>query len=382
MYDSSQLHINKEAYANNLQFVKNHVAGEARISAVVKGNAYGHGIAEIIPLAEENGINHFSVYSSNEAYQVQQACKSNSTIMIMGYFGDEEVEWAIENEIELFVFNLERLYFLIEKAKKVGKPALIHIELETGMNRTGFNPMEVNKLIDVLKSNLEFLSFEGLCTHFAGAESMSNYVRVKKQKQQFTLAEKTFKKQELLPKTVHTCCSAAALRYPKMRRDLVRIGILQYGLWPSKECFIEHARDNNSMQNPLQQVISWKTRVMSISEVAIGEYIGYGTTYLAQRNMKIAIIPIGYGHGYTRSLSNLGRVLIRGQRTGVIGIVNMNCLAIDITDVEGAENNDEVVIIGKQGGLDISIASFGELTDQVNYELLVRLPHDLPRIVI
>jgi alanine racemase len=134
--------------------------------------------------------------------------------------------------------------------------------------------------------------------------------------------------------------------------------------------------------DPLDRVISWKSRIMSIKNVKEGEFISYGTTYLAQEEKKIAIIPVGYSHGFSRMLSNQGRVLIRGQRVGVIGMVNMNMLIADITYIPDAEIGDEVVIIGKQENLEITVASFSEISNQVNYELLVRLPERTRREVV
>lgn len=163
---------------------------------------------------------------------------------------------------------------------------------------------------------------------------------------------------------------------------MVRIGILQYGFWPSKETFIQFLSKNNLLVDPLNQILGWKSAIMSIKDVKTGEFISYGTSYLAQKDMKIAIIPVGYSHGYARNLSNQGRVLINGQRVAVIGMVNMNMLIADITSIDQVSLGDEVVLIGKQGDLSINVSSFAEFSDQLNYELLTRLPADIPRIII
>ena len=162
---------------------------------------------------------------------------------------------------------------------------------------------------------------------------------------------------------------------------MVRIGIMQYGFWPSDETLINYLSKKEEKVDPLQRVISWKSKVMSTKEVNTGEFIGYGTTYLAHKKMKIATIPVGYAHGFSRSLSNQGRVLIKGKRVGVVGIVNMNLMTVDVTDIPEIQKGDEVVLIGKQGDLAISVASFSELSNQLNYELLTRLPYKIPRII-
>jgi alanine racemase len=165
--------------------------------------------------------------------------------------------------------------------------------------------------------------------------------------------------------------------------DMVRIGIAQYGFWPSIETFIQYVHGKKEERyDPLDRVISWKSRIMSIKTVNEGEFISYGTTYLAQEEKVIAVIPVGYSHGFSRMLSNQGRVLIGGQRVGIIGMVNMNMMIADVTAVPDVSVGDEVVIIGKQDNLEITVASFSEISNQVNYELLVRLPERTDRKIV
>lgn len=156
---------------------------------------------------------------------------------------------------------------------------------------------------------------------------------------------------------------------------------MQYGFWPSDETLINYLNKKEDKTDPLKRVISWKTRVMDTKEVNTGEFIGYGTTYLAHKKLKIATIPVGYAHGFSRSLSNTGRVLIHGKRVGVVGIVNMNLMTVDVTDIPETKKGDEVVLIGSQGDLSLSVASFSELSNQLNYELLTRLPNRIPRVI-
>jgi alanine racemase len=156
---------------------------------------------------------------------------------------------------------------------------------------------------------------------------------------------------------------------------------MQYGFWPSPETFVKYAVNKKDQRDPLKRVISWKSKVMAVKNVKPGEFIGYGQSYLARDNMRTAVVPVGYAHGYTRELSNQGRMLIAGKRVGVVGMINMNMLLVDITEVPEARVGDEVVLIGHQGDMEITVASFGELSNQLNYELLTRLPHNLPRII-
>jgi alanine racemase len=382
MNSPSYIELSKEAYGNNLRFLKSLIKKGTKISSVVKGNAYGHGIEGFVPMAESMGIDHFSVHSADEAYDVLMAKKRQETeIMIMGYIANEDIEWAIKNDVSFFVFEFDRVRVAAETAKRLNKKAKIHIELETGMNRTGFDHEELNRLIPLLKELQEELVVEGLCTHYAGAESIANYLRVEDQKKNFNQMAQLLVDNGIEAKLKHTCCSAASIRLPDMHGDMVRIGILQYGFWPSREIFIEYLKGKEDKSEPLRRLITWKSSIMSVKKVEMGKFIGYGTTFLAQRDMKIAIVPIGYSHGFSRSLSNTGRALIKGFRTSVLGMVNMNHIAIDVSQIEDAKKGDEVTLIGKSGDVDISVASFGELSDQLNYELLTRLPIKIPRII-
>lgn len=172
------------------------------------------------------------------------------------------------------------------------------------------------------------------------------------------------------------------MTYPQSRMDMVRIGIMQYGLWSSQETYIYYSVQHSTQHHPLKPVISWKSRVMSIKDVKKGDYIGYGTNFLAPYSMKLAIVPVGYSQGYTRSLSYQGRVLIKGRFANVAGLVNMNSIMVDVTRLPDVKLGDEVVLIGDQGRNSITIASFNEAANQLNNELLTRLPMDIPRVVV
>ena len=382
MFSTSVIEISKDSLQHNINFLKKQMGKKVKISSVVKGNAYGHGVKEFVPLAEECGLDHFSVYSADEALDVYKYSNHNSDIMIMGMVENEELEWAINTGIEFYVFDIDRLKKTIEYATSLNRIAKIHIEIETGMNRTGFTKEYIPSVIKIIKENKDVLNIKGLCTHFAGAESIANYVRIQKQLKSYSKIHKLFIENDVVPGKRHTACSAASMTYPKSRMDMVRIGIMQYGFWSSRETFIGYINNLENKEDPLRRVIKWKSKIMSTKSVKTGEFIGYGTSYLAQRDMKIATIPVGYAHGYSRELSNQGRVLINGHRVSVIGIVNMNMMTIDITDVSETKKGDEAVLIGKQGDLSISVASFSELSNQLDYELLTRLNQKIPRVVV
>lgn len=381
MLHSSYIELNKSALINNVHFIKTLLPSTTQLSAVVKGNAYGHGIESYIPIAEEAGINHFSVYKIDEALRVFKTLKNKATILIMGFIDLDEMTWAIENEIEFFVYDDLRLLKSIEIAKKIGKKAIVHLEIETGLNRTGYQPKNINRLSTIIEDNKKFLNVKGICSHLAGAESISNYLRIKNQISSFNKSVKAFEKKGISFEQKHLACSAAIINYPKTKLDLVRVGIMQYGLWSSKETLMCYSSKYKTTTDPLKRVISWKSKIANIKEVKSGEFVGYGTTFMAEGSMKIALIPVGYSDGYSRSLSNQGRVLVNGVRASVVGIINMNSIMIDITLIPDVKIGDEVVLIGNQDEMDVSIASFSELSNLLNYELLTRIPSEIPRYI-
>lgn len=327
------------------------------------------------------GVDYFGVHSVDEAYTLVEYLNVLPDIFIMGYVENAGLEWAIENGIEIAIFDKERL----EKVSKIGKEkqtqAKVHIEMETGMRRTGFEHTSIPFLIDFLKQNTLGIKFQGLFTHFAGAESQANHFRVKQQIENFYLSLDAFEKEGLKPKYHHTVCSAALINYPNSPGNVARIGILQYGFWPNDETHIRYCGAQNKNLRLIKRLIKWTSSIMSVKDVKKGCFVGYGTAYLAHKNMKIAVVPVGYSHGYSRNLSNLGKVLIKGKNAPVIAVVNMNSLTIDITQIKGVEKGDEVVLIGKQNGNEITVSSFSEQTNQLNYEMLTRLPVNIPRTI-
>lgn len=372
------------ALAHNIEFLRSIGSKEVKISSVIKGNAYGHGISKFLPLAEQNGVDHFSVFSADEArIALKSRTKPQTEIMIMGMIRDSEMEWAIENDIQFYVFEHERLQAAVASARKRKKMAQVHLQIETGMNRTGFERKNWEPILKIVADNSEYIDLKGICTHYAGAESVANHYRIQKQNKSFkeflSLAESVL---GTMP-SVHASSSAAYITRPEMHYDMVRVGIAQYGFWPSRETYMHYMKSNGMEEgeDPLRRVLTWKSEVMSLKKVESGEFIGYGTVYLAGRDMTIATVPIGYSHGFGRNLTNTGYVLVNGERAGVVGLVNMNMITLNVSHIDEVKKGDEVVMIGHQGDDAITVASFGEMTNNLNYEVLVRLPASIPRMV-
>lgn len=382
MLHTSFIELDKKALNNNIQFIKKCLGADVRYSMVVKSNAYGHGIEQLLPAIEECGVTHFSVFSAAEAIRVHEAKHEQCEVMIMGWIDHDYLGWAIRNDVSFFVFTPERLQSALNQAKDIGKPARIHLELETGMHRTGFCADQLPEVLELLSDNKNYLKLEGLCTHYAGAEDFTNYDRVRDQIKTFNGLCKLFEENQLNPTYKHSACSAALFNFPETTGDLARVGIASYGYWPNDETKMRYKMEHNIEGDPLDRILSWKSKILSINNVPENEYVSYGKNYLTNRPSKIATVPVGYGYGFSRTLSNDGHVLVGGKRAPVIGSVNMNMMVLDVTDVGNVAVGDEVVLVGKQEGREISVSSFSDMNNSMNYELLTRLPHHIPRNVV
>ena len=378
---TSFIEINRSALENNIRFIRKMLGDDVIISVVIKGNAYGHGIGKIIPIFEAAGIDHFSVFSSGGARRACRVKKESSDIMIMGYVEAVDYKWVIENRISFFVFELEVLRKAIATAKSLKIKARIHLEIETGLHRTGFDKADLEQAAEMINQNQDFLEITGAATHLAGAESIANHVRIMQQFKLFDKRLKWLEKKGIVPQLRHSASSAAAVSYPRSRMDLVRIGIMSYGFWPTKETFLQYIHHQEDKSDPLQRALTWKSQIMSVKNIAEGEFVGYGFGFQAQQDIQIAVVPVGYSNGYSRLLSNNGHILVKGQRADVIGSVNMNMILVNTSSIEGVLPGDEVVLLGQQGDNEISVASFADMNNSMNYELLSRLPERIERVV-
>lgn len=378
---TSLIEIKSEALKKNINFVRSLIDPNVIISAVVKGNAYGHGTHIVVPLLEELGVNHFSVYSSPEAKIAFYAKAKPSAIMIMGFIYPHDFKWVIKNKIEFFVSNNYVLERAINTAKILKTKAIIHIDLETGMYRTGLTISRLRKAIETIQDNRKYLEIKGFTTHLAGAESIANYIRIKKQISVFKKRVKLLESKGIHAKLKHIASSAATITYPETRMDLVRVGILIYGYWPTRETFIQYIHRRKDKSDPIDRALRWTSMIISKKIVPEGEFIGYGMSFQAQQKMKVAIVPVGYSNGYSRSLSNNGHIIVNGQKAPVIGSVNMNMILCDITHLKNVQVGDEAILIGKQGNMEITFSSFAEMNNAMNYEILARLPENIRRVV-
>ena len=382
MEAASWIELRESRLRTNLKFLRHAMGPGPTFCSVVKGNAYGHGIADFVPMAERCGVRHFAVFSAAEAFDVLQARTQDSDIMIMGMIDPADVHWAVENDVSFYVFDVGRLDAAIRAARKIGKPARVHLEIETGLYRTGLTPRSLDTALRRVAASPDHIRVVGLCTHLSGAESSANYYRIQEQLEAF--GRLSARVDPAVPR--HIACSAAVFNYPEAVRDLARVGIAQYGYWPSEETRLffmragmERARRDRAR---LARVMSWKSRVMSLTTVPAGAFVGYGLTHQVLHKTRIAAVPVGYAHGLPRGQSMGGRVLVHGHSCPIVGTISMNMHTIDVTDLPEVKTGDEVVLIGEQDDAEISVGAFGERTHVLNYEVLARLSTRIPRVVV
>lgn len=381
MASTSCIEIKRSSVQKNIKFLQELIGESVKISAVIKGNAYGHGTEVMVPLLEEAGIDHFSVYSSAEAKIAFASKSKESTLMIMGFIFPEDLMWVIQNRIEFFVSDIRILKDAISVSSILNKEALIHLDIETGMNRTGISVKHIHKVASLIRANNDKLVLKGICSHFAGAESIANHLRIKRQFSVFKKRVTFFEKKGITAERKHIASSAATVNYPNSRLDMVRVGVMLYGYWPTKETFIHYVHRKKDKADPLKRVLYWHSQVAGIKTVPEGEFIGYGLSFQAQYEMRIMIVPVGYSNGFSRALSNNGRVIVKRQDAYVIGSVNMNMTICDITNIEGVNIGDRVTLVGREGDTEINFSSFAEMNNALNYEILARLPENIKRVV-
>ncbi len=382
MFDRSVIEISKDRIHNNIAFIRDLLPQETELCAVVKGNAYGHGLDVYPRFLEQEGVGCFAVSSPEEAYELKPCLSDRSRIIVLVAPRRHSLEWLISNEIEFYIGAYDDLEQIAAASSAAGKPARVHLELETGLYRTGVREEQLEAILNKLASTREIFALAGVCTHLAGAECRENETRVLNQLRRFEVLSEEIRDRLDSQAPRHAACSAAAIAYPQSRFEMVRVGVLQYGFWPTLEIKERFLASNSKPERVPRQALSWKTYIHSIRRVPEGSYVGYGKSYKAQRDMRTATLPIGYADGFSRSLSNKGYVLVKGKRAPVVGNVTMNMLTIDVTDIDGVRVEDEVVILGDQQGERIVVSSFSDLLNTLNYESLVRIADHIERRIV
>ncbi len=365
--------VSLDAIAHNFAEMKKNIAEGTRIVAVIKADGYGHGAEAISRLIEGyDYIWGFAVATPEEALQLR-TFGVEKPILILGIVFEEYFTEMISREIRLTVCTYEMAQKLSEEAKRQGRNVHIHIGLDTGMGRIGFADRQES--VDEIKkiSELPNVEIEGMFTHFARADETDRSPAIDQLKRYLDFAQLLETAGVHIPMK-HCSNSAGIIRVPEANLNAVRAGITIYGIYPS----VEVERDRVK----LIPAMELKSHIAFIKTVEPGTAFSYGGTYVADKKMRVATIPVGYADGYPRSLSNKGWVLIHGKKAPILGRVCMDQFMADITEIPQAETGDEVTLIGKDGDEVISLEEIGDLSGRFSYEFACDISKRVPRVYI
>jgi len=371
------IEVDRSALLHNLRLIKSIIG--TTVMPIIKGNAYGHGLVEVArTLNGEADI--FGVVSFAEALALHEA-GVKTEIVILGKQTPSEMKRSVELGFSFGVFDFEDLEN-IEQAQNQSKHGSgltkVHIKIETGINRLGFQLEELSKVIEVLKEKGE-IRVEGVFSHLASVEEL-NQSYTEKQIEKFEEGLKIFASANIKPKYRHIAASAAAVMYPETRYDLTRLGIMLYGLPPSAG-FRLWAESKNIFdhERKILPILSYRARIVHLKDVRKGGYIGYGCSFQAPRDLRLAVLSVGYAEGLPRAVSGRGEVLIAGQRAKIIGRVCMNMTMVDVTDIDNVKVGEIATLIGRDGEAEITADELAKWADTINYEITTHLPSSLPR---
>lgn len=372
-YSRVYARVDLDAIVSNMERMKERLPQETQIMAVIKADGYGHGAVQVAEMLEGyDYIWGFAVATLDEAI-VLRAEKITKPILVLGcVFPDQYME-MLKYDIRMNVYTKEMAESISQMAAQIGKTAYMHIKLDTGMGRLGFDITEKSAEAIAEISRMKQVNMEGIFTHFAKADEVEKDF-TETQLERFQWMVDRLKEKEVTFAFEHCANSAAIIDLPELPFNLVRAGISTYGLYPSEEVQKDQLR--------LKPALSLKSHVAFVKDVEEGTPISYGGTFVAPKKMKIATIPVGYADGYPRSLSNQGYVLIRGKKAPILGRICMDQFMVDVTEIEGVSFGDKVTMIGCDGNETITVEMLGELSGRFNYEFICDLGKRIPRVYV
>ena len=341
----------------NLQLIRGDLPKRVRLMAVVKDEAYGHGALDVARVAIEEGAWGFGLSTLEEAMHLREG-GITAPLLLLGERQEAELEWCVAHDLTVCVNEPHAVRKLAKIAAEFGKRVPVHVKIHTGMSRYGVRWDEALPLIEKILAE-KSLSLEGVMTHFSQSdETDKTFASIQFSRFQEILTALDQKK--ISVKLRHACNSGGFLDLPNAHLDMVRVGILLYGVFPSQVCRTIPG---------IEPVMSVKAKIAAIQKLKVGEVVGYGMRYTAKTERRIAILPIGYGDGFPR-VRNEGCALIHGQRAPLIGGIAMDALMVDITDIPQAQMWDEAVLMGKQGADEITVRDIATLKKSVTYDVL------------
>ena len=358
------------ALTHNLSQFRQILSPGCDVMAVVKANAYGHGAIETSRTLIQHGVTRLAVFSTEEGMALRQA-GITVPIVVLGPVFQEQFGDIFASQLTPVVSDPSMLTALAQAAASRAIPYPIHLKIETGMGRLGLTQAELVALISAHKFPPS-LRVEGLMTHLADTDG-SNSDATEEQLRRFRDALKIILKEGFHVPLIHVSNSCGAVRFPSAHFSLVRPGIMLYGY---------HTLPSTVETPDLRPVLSLKTRIAQLRTIQPGETVSYNRTFTARRPTRIAVLPIGYANGLSRQLSNRGAVLIRGQRAPIAGLVCMDMVMVDVTEIPGTAVGDETILIGRQGNDEITASEIAKWTDTIPYEVLCAISPKIPRLYL
>lgn len=369
-YYRVQANVDLEAIRHNIIEIRCKLNSGTKIMVIIKADAYGHGAVPVAKAIEYIGVDAYGVAIIEEAIELREA-GITKPILVLGYTPKEQYHYVVANDVMQTVFQYEMAEALSYEAKRQGKIAKIHIKVDTGMSRIGFNDT-IESLNEIIKiSKLPNLKIEGLFSHFAQADEVDKS-SAKKQLQRFIKFSQLLENNQIIFTTKHLSNSAGIIELPEANFDMVRCGITTYGIYPSDWV--------NQSDYHLKPAMELKTHVIYLKEIEAGVGVSYGATFISKRKMKVATIPVGYADGYSRNLSNQGRVIIRGQYAPIIGRICMDQFMVDVTEIDNVQQGDIVTLLGRDQEAYISVEELAELSHSFPYELVCNVGKRIPRV--
>ena len=363
--------IDLDAIAYNMEQMKKRIGDHARLIAVVKADGYGHGAVPVAKMFEAcSYVWGYAVACLEEATELREQ-GIRKPILVLGCVFPDQFEEMIRYDVRPAVYMESMAELISQEAVRQGKDAFIHIKIDTGMGRIGFPVTEESADAVERISRLPGIRIEGMFTHFAKADERDKTYTFL-QHDRFMRMKELIEKRQVPVRYFDCDNSAGIIDFPDMKHDLARAGIAMYGMYPSDEV------DQKAVD--LRPALSLVSHVSFVKEVEAGTPISYGGTFVSDRTMRVATIPVGYGDGYPRSLSNKGYVLIHGKRARILGRVCMDQFMADVTDIPETAFMDRVVLVGRDGDEEITVDELAALSGRFNYEFVCCLGKRIPRI--
>ena len=372
-YSRVYARVDLDAVASNMEQMKQNLKENTQIMAVIKADGYGHGAVQIAQMLENiDYIWGYAVATLDEAVVLKSEGMKKPVLVLGCVFPDQYLE-MLKYDIRMNVYTEEMAEAISQMAAREGVTAYMHIKLDTGMTRLGFDTsIESVEAIHRI-SKMKNVCLEGIFTHFAKADEKDKTF-TQKQLEEFMWMTECLKDKNVVFEYEHCANSAAIIDVPNAHFDLVRAGISIFGLYPSEDVSKDNVR--------LKPALALKSHVANVKNIETGTPISYGGSFVSEHPMKIATIPVGYADGYPRNLSNVGYVLIRGKKAPIVGRVCMDQFMVDATDIDGVSFGDKVTLIGKDGNEAITVEDLSELSGRFNYEFICDLGKRIPRVYV